>query len=174
MYTTKYHPKKINHGVRKSLPQTALRAEHARLWAYLFLLIPVAGASAVYNFYQMIMLDNVELTFEIKVSTEASNFKLGFAVQSILIGLFCFFAFISEIVALAGAVFFHFMQKEMSRAITHALVSCFSLGFCGGFGIYCAIIEIFFAVVFYITAMVEAWNPPEGADLANTYEPSTQ
>ena len=164
----------VIHGVWESLSQAALCPEHAGFWAYVFFLTPVAGASAVYNFYQMVTRDDVDLTFEVKISTEASNFKLGFAVQSIMVGFFCFLAFISEIVALAGATFFHFMQKEMSRAITHALVSCFSLGFCGGFGIYCAIIEMFFAVVFYITATAEAWNPPEGADTANTYEPSTQ
>ena len=144
------------------------------LFAYALFLIPVAGSSAVYNFYQMVTRDDISISFQIEVSSDAVNFRLGLAVQSILIGVFCLLAVISEMMALAGREFLFFMQKEMSRSITHLLVCAFSLGFCGGFGIYCAIIELFFAIVFYIVATVEAWNPPESNDAANTYDLSTQ
>lgn len=113
-----------------------------------------------------------ELTFSIKISREASNYKMGIAAQSVLIGVFCILGLIQEILALTSHTLLPFMQKEMGRAITHVLVASLSLGFLGGIGIYISIIEIFFALVCYLTATAEAWNPIE-IDSGSGYEPST-
>lgn len=99
------------------------------------------------------------------------NYHLGVTVQSALVGLFCIIALAHEIMALTSRTLLPFMKRDMARAITHLLIGCFALGFCGGMGIYASIIEMSFAVVCYITAIVKAWNPGSGEPVE--YDQST-
>lgn len=106
-----------------------------------------------------IQLLDSSYVYSLDITHKAKNYKLGITVQSALIAVFCLLAISHEIMAVCSKTFLPFMEKEMSRAITHILIACFSLGFCGGIGIICSIIELAFALICYITAIIEAWNP---------------
>ena len=145
------------------MSQWIVHFQYSRVCSYVSLLIPVSAFTSFFNFAQMVRNEDVDLSFSWAVSADAANYKIGLAVQSLLVGLFCVIAVFSEVMALSGHLdwVLPFMDKEMSRAITHLIIAFMALGFCGGAGMYCAIIEGFFAVMFYLIATVDACNSVE-------------
>ena len=137
--------------------------QHDCVYTYVCLLIPVIAFTSFFNFLQMVGSEDMDLSFSWDLSSDAVNYKLGIAVQSLLVGLFCTIAVFSEVMALTGnlSMVLPFMEKEMGRAVTHLLVAFLALGFCGGAGMYCAIVEGFFAVMFYLAATAEDCNAVE-------------
>jgi hypothetical protein len=107
----------------------------------------------------MVKAPDIDLSFRVEISTEAHSYRLGFAVQSIIIGVFSVIGVVHELLDVFFAyVLYPFMNDIMSRALIHNLLALMSLGFCRGLGFYGACISFLVGVICYIAATVEAWN----------------
>ena len=86
------------------------------------------------------------------------NYRVGIMVQSGFICIFCILCAIHEVCALASIVFIHFLEKNIGRTIVHALVAFYTLGFCGGYGMYNSSMELMIALICFMSFIIEAWN----------------
>jgi hypothetical protein len=110
----------------------------------------------------MLHSPDMDLSFKLQVNTEALSYRLGFAVQSVLIGTFAALGAVHEFLQMfSKAGIFPFMSDTMARAVIHAMVSLTSFGFCGGMGFYGACVGLLFGIVCYIAATAEAWDPSD-------------
>jgi hypothetical protein len=115
----------------------------------------------------------MDLHLRIPKGPEPVNYKLGFAVQSLLVSLACLLLAANEVFAIFSRPLLPFVQKDISRSTVHVIVAGLSLGFCGGIGLWTAILEFGFAAVCYLTATVDAWNRIE-TDSGGVSDPTSE
>jgi hypothetical protein len=107
----------------------------------------------------MVNTPGIDLSFRVPIGTEALSYRLGFAVQSVIVGVFSTLGAVHEFFSICfGCSFWPFMSDIMSRAMFHCLFALMSFGFCGGIGFYGSCVSFLFCVICYIAATIEAWN----------------
>jgi hypothetical protein len=159
--------------VRRGLPEGPSRLKRPYLHGYVHVLTSVTGGIGIYNLVELVADPAADLQLRIRPNTEPVNYKLGFAVQSLLVSLACFLLAASEVLTILVRPLLPFVQKDISRSTVHVIVAGLALGFCGGVGLWTAILEFGFAVVCYLTATVDAWNRIE-TDSGDLSDPTSE
>lgn len=145
------------YGVRKGMSPPDARSKRYDVYECVSFLISATCLISIYNIWLMKHFD-IDLSFRMEWSVEAVNFRVGLFVQSIMMSLLCLASTISEVKATLWRPMLPFLEKLVSVAIMHGLMSSMCLGFAGGIGLFCACAEFLVGAACVVVSVVDAWS----------------